>query len=110
MLPPQLAHLIPQSPNYLLPDFKQQQLTPDACTKLADSVRTHTLLQLLKPVQIPQPDPFFIPKPTILVFCQPSEEIAIQNNNNVFPYAPVSYVEWVEAAGAKCVPIPYNTN
>ena len=31
-------------------------------------------------------------------------------NYPIYPYAPVSYAEWLEAAGARCVPLPYNTN
>ena len=62
---------------------------------------------------MPEPDIAYVNKPTILVFCQPSEEIAIDTSNQnypIYPYAPVSYATWLEGVGAKCVALPYNIN
>ena len=90
-LPKQLQNLI-HEPNYDPPIFSN--LNPRNAASLATSVRTHTLLSLLKPEPIHHPEPVFTAKPIILVFCQPSEEICI-DRDIIFPYVPISYANWI---------------
>lgn len=74
-----------------------------------NSIKTKTALDLLRPIELHDPDPTVLIKPIILVFCQPSEELTIERDK-IYPYTPVSYATWLEAAGARCIPLPYNTN
>ncbi len=77
--------------------------------KAVNYVKTKTVSDLLISPSIEEREIKVHDNPIILVFCQPSEELNIQKNT-VFPYTPISYTNWLEAAGAHCIPLPYNIN
>ena len=85
------------------------ELTESNAEKAANYVKTKTLMDLLKSPQIDERNIMKGDEPIILVFCQPSEEINIQKGE-IFPYTPISYPSWLLAAGAQCIPFPYNIN
>jgi len=57
------------------------------------------MLDLLNPPSLQRNESIKSDNVIILVFCQPSEELAIQKNE-IFPYTPLSYPNWLQAAGA----------
>ena len=65
------------------------------------NVRTKTLHSCLTPTFSLQK--YSEGSPIILVFCQPAEEL-----KKNYPYVPVSYCSWLESAGARCIPVPWN--
>jgi len=47
--------------------------------------------------------------PVIGIFAQPSEDIEeFYPTEKGYSYMPASYVKWVESAGGRAVPLPYN--
>ena len=68
-VPDNLRKLVPE-PCFDTPHF--ESLRPDQCSQLANSVKTKTLLDVLQPPHLAEPDTVAVMKPTILVFCQPS--------------------------------------
>jgi gamma-glutamyl hydrolase len=106
-LPEFIRNLIP-SPDFTASNL--DSLTPDLANigPITNSIKTQTALALLNPPSLTEcesPDT----RPLILIFCQPSEEVAI-DKTKVYPYAPVAYSNWLEATGARCIPLPYDTN
>ena len=84
-------------------------LNDNNAEKAANYVKTKTLMDLIRPPPIDDRNIIKGETPVILVFCQPSEEINIQKGD-IFPYAPISYPSWIQAAGGQCIPFPYNIN
>lgn len=106
LLPHFIRNMITE-PNFNSPDLGN--LSKEDPKSIVNSIKTKTVLDLLNPIELHDPDPIISAKPIILVFCQPSEELVIERDKT-YPYAPVSYATWLEAAGARCIPLPYNTN
>lgn len=68
-LPEFIRNLIPE-PNFS--EANLHELTSENAKTITNSIKTKTALDLLKPIQIHEPDLIITFKPIILVFCQPS--------------------------------------
>ena len=109
-----LEHL-PLNLRKLLPKPEQNrvsfnELSDSNIERAANYVKTKTLIDLLETPPLNHRIPQKGDNPIILVFCQPSEGIYIQKNGDVYPFAPISYPNWLEGVGAHCIPLPYNIN
>jgi|JI6StandDraft_1071083.scaffolds.fasta_scaffold08383_3 hypothetical protein len=100
-LHPKLQKLIPNEPPK---DIQFTALQKEDHEHIPSYVRTKSLARALEN-QLDIPDRSEA-SPVILVFCQPAEELGKAQ----FPFVPVSYCAWLEAAGARCVALPYNIN
>lgn len=100
-LHPKLQKLVPTEPPK---DIQFDALLKEDHDSIPNYVRTKTLYRALDN-QLDIPDRTES-SPVICVFCQPAEELGKAQ----FPFVPVSYCAWLEAAGARCVALPYNIN
>lgn len=91
-------------PNDQPKDIDFGSLQKDDHEHIPSYVKTKTLVRAIDH-QLDPPDRSEV-SPVILVFCQPAEELGKAQ----YPFVPVSYCAWVEAAGARCVALPYNIN